>query len=60
MNILDKIIAYKKVEVEQAKALVSIDDLKKRPLFAKPTISLKQFLLDETKTGIIAEYLRTK
>ena len=58
MNILDKIIEYKKVEVEQAKALTSIEDLKKRPLFAKPTLSLMQFLLDETKTGIIAEYKR--
>ena len=58
MNILDKIIAYKKTEVGQAKALTSIEDLKKRPLFAKPTLSLKQFLLDETKTGIIAEYKR--
>ncbi len=58
MNILDKIIEYKKVEVEQAKVSTSIEDLKKRPLFAKPTLSLKQFLLDETKTGIIAEYKR--
>ncbi|MFP5040258.1 indole-3-glycerol phosphate synthase TrpC [Parasediminibacterium sp. JCM 36343] len=58
MTILDTIIEYKKGEVAQAKALKSIAELKQMPHFSKPALSLKQFLLDETKTGIIAEYKR--
>ena len=60
MNILDRIIEYKKGEVVQAKAITSIEQLKQMPLFAKPALSLKKFLLDETKTGIIAEYKRQR
>jgi indole-3-glycerol phosphate synthase len=58
MNILDKIIEYKKTVVAEAKALKSIEQLKTSPLFGRKTISLKQCLLDETKTGIIAEFKR--
>ncbi|MFC4230520.1 indole-3-glycerol phosphate synthase TrpC [Parasediminibacterium paludis] len=58
MNILDKIVAYKKGEVAAAKANKSIAELEKMPLFSKPVLSLKQFLLDDAKTGIIAEYKR--
>ncbi len=58
MNILDTIIAHKKIEVAQAKARTSISELEKMHFFAQPTLSLKKFLLDETKTGIIAEYKR--
>ena len=56
MNILDKIIAHKKIEVAQRKAQTSIAQLEQGKLFAHETLSLKKFLLDETKTGIIAEY----
>ena len=37
---------------------MSIDELKKSDLFTRSTFSLKEFLLDETKTGIIAEFKR--
>ena len=58
MNILDKIIAHKKIEVANAKATVTEKDLMQQALFSRKTFSLKQFLLDETKTGIIAEFKR--
>ncbi len=58
MNILDKIIAHKKIEVAQRKQQTSIAQLEKRKFFANKVLSLKQFLLDENKTGIIAEYKR--
>lgn len=58
MNILDKIIAHKRIEVAERKALTSIADLEKSPAFARPVLSLKQFLLDDSKTGIIAEFKR--
>jgi indole-3-glycerol phosphate synthase len=58
MNILDKIIAHKKIEVAQAKTTKTIAQLEQMPLFAKPASSLKKFLLDDTKTGIIAEFKR--
>jgi indole-3-glycerol phosphate synthase len=58
MNILDTIIAKKNIEVASNKASVSIDELKKSDLFTRSTFSLKEFLLDETKTGIIAEFKR--
>lgn len=58
MNILDIIVAQKKIEVAQRKAQTSIAELEKGKFFANETLSLKKFLLDETKTGIIAEYKR--
>ncbi|NII25803.1 indole-3-glycerol phosphate synthase TrpC [Pseudoflavitalea sp. X16] len=58
MNILDKIIAHKKIEVAERKAATSIADLEKSPAFSRPVLSLKQFLLDDSKTGIIAEFKR--
>ncbi len=58
MNILDKIITHKKIEVAAAKEEVSVDELMQQDFFNRPTLSLKQFLLDETKTGIIAEFKR--
>ena len=58
MNILEKIVAYKKLEVEEAKALRSVAELKAMHLFSMPCLSLTAFLLDESKTGIIAEYKR--
>jgi indole-3-glycerol phosphate synthase len=58
MNILEKIIEYKKTAVAEAKLAKSIEQLKASALFGRRTISLKQFLLDDTKTGIIAEFKR--
>ena len=58
MNILDKIVARKKEEVEDRKAKTKISDLEMSELFGRKTFSLQQFVLDKTRTGIIAEYKR--
>ena len=58
MNILDKIIDRKKSEVALRKKDVSISELERAPFYKSETFSLKQFLLDEKRTGIIAEYKR--
>lgn len=56
MDMLNRIIDYKKQEVEVRKLMVPEDDLMESVWFHRKTFSLKQFLLDETKTGIIAEF----
>ena len=56
MNILDKIIATKKVEVEQQKKSVSIAELKDSPFFSRTCNSLKASLLKPGSSGIIAEF----
>ncbi len=58
MNILDKIIEFKKGEVAGNKQLVTLNELKQQEYFNRKPFSLKQFLQDETKTGIIAEFKR--
>jgi indole-3-glycerol phosphate synthase len=58
MNILDTIIEEKKIEVRRQKELIPVAVLKQSEFFKRDTFSLKQFLLDETKTGIIAEFKR--
>lgn len=58
MNILETIIAAKKKEVAERKLLVSTGYLEKSKFFERETLSLKQFLLEESKTGIIAEFKR--
>lgn len=58
MNILETIVAQKKKEVAARKQQVSIQELEKGKFFANQTLSLKSFLLDPDKTGIIAEYKR--
>ncbi|MBK8520541.1 MAG: indole-3-glycerol phosphate synthase TrpC [Ferruginibacter sp.] len=58
MNILDTIIECKKGEVARNKKLVSLYELQQQEHFNRQVISLKSFLLDESKTGIIAEFKR--
>ena len=58
MNILDTIIEHKRTEVEGRKALVSVSDLEKRPFFSREVLSLKKFLTDPQRTGVIAEFKR--
>ncbi|MBN8853923.1 MAG: indole-3-glycerol phosphate synthase [Sphingobacteriales bacterium 50-39] len=58
MNILDKIIEHKRVEVAQRKEAVPVAQLESSPLFTRRVLSLKQFLTDPSRTGIIAEFKR--
>ena len=58
MNILDKIIDKKKIEIEKRKASKSIYELERGPFFKNKTLCFKKFLLREDKTGIIAEFKR--
>lgn len=58
MTILDKIVLRKKEEVGQAKQRVSIRQLEQGLHFNRNPHSFKQFLLDEQRTGIIAEFKR--
>lgn len=58
MTILDKIIAHKKKEVEERKSAFPVKELERSPYFSSQTFSLKKALLDETKSGIIAEFKR--
>lgn len=58
MNILETIIAHKRTEVAEQKKQKPISELEQRPFFKSETPSLKYFLLDEARTGIIAEYKR--
>jgi len=57
MNILDKIIAHKYVEVKLRKSVLPIEQLEHLPLFERETISLAK-RLRESYTGIIAEHKR--
>lgn len=56
MNILDKIVATKKQEVAAQKKVVSIGQLENYPGFARKCNSLKENLLKDGASGIIAEF----
>lgn len=58
MNILDTIVAKKKIEVAAAKEKLSVEGLTQQMFFSRATLSLCSFLRDETRTGIIAEFKR--
>lgn len=58
MNILDKIIEHKREEVEVRKHMVPEAELRQTIYFKRPCLSLKQNLLKENATGIIAEFKR--
>jgi indole-3-glycerol phosphate synthase len=58
MNILDKIVAQKKLEVAVRKQIKTIEALSSEPLFARSTFSVTAFLTDPERTGIIAEFKR--
>jgi len=58
MNILDTIIAHKKIDVATAKKTVLIKSLEKSNYFSAPKISLKEYILRDDKSGIIAEFKR--
>jgi indole-3-glycerol phosphate synthase len=58
MNILDKIIAHKKQEVEFRKAKTPVEALRGTAYYDRSCLSLRSFLLNPSKTGIIAEFKR--
>jgi indole-3-glycerol phosphate synthase len=58
MNILDKIVDYKRSEVARRKAEIPSGILENGPFFSRKPLSLKAFLTDSVKTGIIAEFKR--
>jgi indole-3-glycerol phosphate synthase len=58
MNILERIIESKKAEVSRKKIEQPVYELENGNLFTRPTLSLKQFLNDPARTGIIAEFKR--
>ncbi|MCJ8210608.1 indole-3-glycerol phosphate synthase TrpC [Mucilaginibacter sp. RS28] len=58
MTILDKIVEQKKTEVEAGKARFSYTFLEESEYFTRQPHSLKEFLLNPERTGIIAEFKR--
>ncbi len=58
MTILDRIVQYKKTEVEAGKRRFSYTKLEEAEHFHRTPYSLKQFLTDPARTGIIAEFKR--
>lgn len=58
MNILEQIVNHKRKEVQQKKKEVPAKTLERERFFSRQTFSLKNSLLDVSKTGIIAEYKR--
>jgi indole-3-glycerol phosphate synthase len=58
MNILETIIASKKAEVLIRKSETRLADLEKKAFFSRQTLSLRKFLLDSDRSGIIAEFKR--
>ncbi|WP_299289914.1 indole-3-glycerol phosphate synthase TrpC [uncultured Mucilaginibacter sp.] len=57
-NILDQIVARKKVEVAAAKKKTSYTKLEESEYFSRSPLSFRDFLLDPSRTGIIAEFKR--
>ncbi|NIG57158.1 indole-3-glycerol phosphate synthase TrpC [Chitinophaga sp. Cy-1792] len=57
-NILAEIVAHKHTEVAARKAVRSAAELEQAPMFGRETLSLRHFLRQPDKTGIIAEFKR--
>lgn len=58
MNILDTIIAHKRTEVAERKAITAVKQLEETPAFGLPVHSLAASLQQPGGTGIIAEFKR--
>ncbi|GGZ26038.1 indole-3-glycerol phosphate synthase [Echinicola pacifica] len=57
-NILEKIIAHKKEEVAERKSLVPVKMLERSAFFEGKVVSIRKYIQDPEKTGIIAEFKR--
>jgi indole-3-glycerol phosphate synthase len=55
-NILEKIISYKKEEIKKRKEESPVRLLEKQPSFRREIFSMRKYLLDPERTGIIAEF----
>jgi indole-3-glycerol phosphate synthase len=58
MNILEKIVRYKKKELTGAQLFVPISELEQMHFFSRKTLSFTDFIVSENHTGIIAEFKR--
>ena len=58
MNILDKIVAHKHIEIAERSVMTPISVLEKSPYFGRQIYSLRESLLHPERTGIIAEFKR--
>jgi len=58
MNILDQIVAHKKKEVAERKALYPVKLLEQSIYFETPVVSLRRYIQRPDKSGIIAEFKR--
>ncbi|HEY6900548.1 MAG TPA: indole-3-glycerol phosphate synthase TrpC [Puia sp.] len=58
MNILEKIVAFKREEVEARKKKTPVKELERMLGFSREVFSLRHFLTDPARTGIIAEFKR--
>ena len=58
MSILEEIVAWKKKEVKSCKELIPLSNLKNHDYYKRSSFNMKEFLLDTTRTGIIAEFKR--
>ncbi len=57
-NILDKIVAKKRQEIESDKRRLPVVRLEESEGFFRECYSLREFILDPTRTGVIAEFKR--
>jgi indole-3-glycerol phosphate synthase len=55
-NILENIISYKKEEIQKRKEESPVRLLEKQPEFRREIFSMRKYLLDPERTGIIAEF----
>ena len=58
MDILQKIVAHKKIEVAERKIATPLIELTQRPYFKEATRSLQKKLKSDGASGIIAEHKR--
>ncbi len=58
MNIIEKIVSHKRLEIARRKEQFPINKLEKSPFFKRQPLSLKKYLLKKDKSGIIAEIKR--
>ena len=57
-TILDKIVIQKHKEVSEARAITPVLKLEESEYFYRECYSMRQFILDPSKTGIISEFKR--